>query len=266
MSTTEFSTEFDVLYNNIMSNQAPGLDEYEKSVFLTKAQDEIIEAYFNPTQNKSLLGFDSTEKRQIEFLNLIKTVKLEEVKADTTAFGENPFHPSSSTYCCFNIPDDILVILNEKIVGDPWILSNDTKQIIVKPISYLEYNIKASKPFGLPPKRQAWRLITGSQNSPKIVEIIFLHDANNTFYYLLRYVKKPNPIVLINLTNDYSGLSINGVTTKTECELDSIIHQDILQRAVELAKATYEENLTSQLALANYSQTEVGTHISSKDT
>lgn len=33
----EFSNEFDVLYNNISSNQAPGLDQYEKSVFFTRA-------------------------------------------------------------------------------------------------------------------------------------------------------------------------------------------------------------------------------------
>jgi len=37
MTVTEMSNEFDILYNNIMSNQAPGIDEYEKSVFLTKA-------------------------------------------------------------------------------------------------------------------------------------------------------------------------------------------------------------------------------------
>jgi len=37
MTTGEFSNEFDLLYNNIMSNSAPGLNEYEKSVFLTKA-------------------------------------------------------------------------------------------------------------------------------------------------------------------------------------------------------------------------------------
>ena len=35
MTITEFSNQFDVLYNNITSNQAPGLNEYEKSVFLT---------------------------------------------------------------------------------------------------------------------------------------------------------------------------------------------------------------------------------------
>ena len=36
MTITEFSTEFDILYNNISSNMAPGLNEYEKSVFLYK--------------------------------------------------------------------------------------------------------------------------------------------------------------------------------------------------------------------------------------
>ena len=55
MTNEEFSNEFDVLYNSITSNQAPGLDEYEKSVFLTKAQDEIVKSYFNPRLNKVYL-------------------------------------------------------------------------------------------------------------------------------------------------------------------------------------------------------------------
>ena len=52
MDHIEFSNEFDVLYNNIMSNAAPGLNEYEKSVFLTKGQEEIVKNYFNPKGNK----------------------------------------------------------------------------------------------------------------------------------------------------------------------------------------------------------------------
>ena len=63
MKVDEFSNEFDILYNNITSNQAPGLDEYEKSVFLTKAQDEIIKSYFNPRLNKTQEGFDGNERR-----------------------------------------------------------------------------------------------------------------------------------------------------------------------------------------------------------
>ena len=30
MNVNEFSLQFDVLYNNIMDNDAPGLDEYER--------------------------------------------------------------------------------------------------------------------------------------------------------------------------------------------------------------------------------------------
>lgn len=37
MTLTEFNATFDIIYNNLFSNQAPGLDEYEKSVFLTNA-------------------------------------------------------------------------------------------------------------------------------------------------------------------------------------------------------------------------------------
>ena len=48
MSVEEMDNMFDVLYNNITSNQAPGLNAYEKSVFLTKGQDETMKNYFNP--------------------------------------------------------------------------------------------------------------------------------------------------------------------------------------------------------------------------
>lgn len=65
MTTQEFSNEFDVLYNNIMSNQAPGLDEYEKSIFLTKAQEELVRDYFNSRNVKNAQGFDDNQKKTI---------------------------------------------------------------------------------------------------------------------------------------------------------------------------------------------------------
>ena len=73
MTLKEFSDQFDILYNSISSNQAPGLDEYEKSIFLTKAQEEIVKAYFYPITNKLQAGFDGNEKRQIDFSMLVKT-------------------------------------------------------------------------------------------------------------------------------------------------------------------------------------------------
>ena len=67
MTLEEFNTNFDLLYNNIASNQAPGLDEYEKSVFLTNAQLELVKNYFNPKGNKYQEGFDQSPKRQLDF-------------------------------------------------------------------------------------------------------------------------------------------------------------------------------------------------------
>jgi len=77
MTPEEFDNMFDVLYNNITSNQAPGLNAYEKSVFLTKAQDEIWKNYFNPKSKGNNLqeGFDDNAKRQIDFSMLTSVYK-----------------------------------------------------------------------------------------------------------------------------------------------------------------------------------------------
>ena len=54
------------------------------------------------------------------------------------------------------------------------------------------------------------------------------------------------------------GVTLEGVTAEQSCELDPILHQEILQRAVELAKAAYTGDLTSQVALGQSSQTNIG--------
>ena len=79
MTGPEFSDQFDVLFNNITSNQAPGLNEYEKSVFLTKAQNEIVKNYFtaNSKGNNTGQGFDDSAKRQADFSCLMKTKNCE---------------------------------------------------------------------------------------------------------------------------------------------------------------------------------------------
>ena len=75
MTIQEFSDQFDVLYNNITSNQAPGLNEYEKSVFLTKAEKEIVKNYFSAGSMGNTLkqGYDDSAKRQADFSVLMNT-------------------------------------------------------------------------------------------------------------------------------------------------------------------------------------------------
>lgn len=248
MTNQEFSNQFDVLYNNVMSNQAPGLDEYEKSVFLTKAQNEIVLSYFNPKGNKYTEGFDGNERRQIDFSMLTRV-------AAVTTFGAAKYDPRSAGVKSVAMPEDVLIFVNENLTVTR---GEGTTYLSVIPISYVEYSRQMSKPFKRPAHYQAWRLINsadGAETPEGFCDLIA--GPNDTLTkYTARYIKRPNPIVLVDL--DTEGVSIEGVDTATECELDPILHEDILQRAVELAKAAYTGDLASQVGLGNSSQTNLG--------
>lgn len=236
MTTQEFSSEFDVLYNNIMSNQAPGLDEYEKSVFLTKAQNEILKNYFNPKGNKYQEGFDDNQKRQIDFSTLIRVVKPEAVGE------ESSYIKMDDRSKLYTLPKDILFIINETVKLNT---GSNSKYLSIVPISFEEYNRLMSKPYKCPLKNQGWRLLQFSTSG--ISEIIVVGGTISE--YKLRYIRRPKPIILTVLNETYSNVSIDGLTAITECELDPILHPEILQRAVELAKASYTGDIKSIVEL-----------------
>jgi hypothetical protein len=256
MTITEFSNQFDVLYNNITSNQAPGLNEYEKSVFLTKAQNEIVKNYFtaNSKGNNIGQGFDDSAKRQADFSMLMKTASCGAsllpsaassaitviVGSSSARYTVSRIDPRSQV---FTFPPDVFIPINET-------LNVNTKYFQVIPLRFDEYTRLMSKPYKRPLKNQAWRLInTGTITSMeateslparnayiKFVEIITTPEYDDdTLIYSIRYIRKPHPIIV----GDLDGLSIDGETDSEECELDPILHEDILQRAVELAKVAW---------------------------
>lgn len=222
MNRVEFSNSFDILYNNIMSNTAPGINEYEKSVLLTKAQDEILKNYFNPKGNKYQEGFDDSAKRQIDFSGLISV-------AECTPLDEAGFDLRAKLY---RMPEDVFLIINETLTTDTGV-----KQVV--PISFDEYSRLMSKPYKEPLKYQAWRLVTESSGSDNVIVEVIPHSGETVSKYTVRYVRRPKPIVLVDLALEYGDVSINGVSTISECELNPLIHEEILQRAVELAKIAY---------------------------
>lgn len=228
MTITEFSDQFDVLYNNITSNQAPGLNEYEKSLFLTKAEKEIVKNYFTPNSKGNNLGqgFDDSIKRQADFSVLMKTGVCAAV-ADNSAPAKIDSRSKVYTY-----PTDVFIVINETVTVD-----SKPKQVI--PLRYDEYTRLMSKPYKRPLKNQVWRLINSGTVSgsvaTKTVEII--PGVGDTISaYSVRYIRVPKPIIVGAL----DGLTIDGVSAvSTVCEIDPILHEDILQRAVELAKVAW---------------------------
>lgn len=315
MTNAEFSNEFDVLYNSITSNQAPGLDEYEKSVFLTKAQDEIVKSYFNPRSNKTQEGFDGNEKRQIDFSMIMRSVKYElvnfyvssdisgptfdsiksidllsslvkeqegaltrdqfdsidesciQVALGVHASGKpqgyiaNPFFDSFFDYRdntkSVILDESVLMFVNEYVSVDR---GNSKTRLTVVPINYVEYSRLMSKPFKRPLKFQAWRILDNSATSTssnsavlKKAELV-VGPNDHILEYVARYVKRPRAIRLIT----FDDVTLDGGSEEQSCELDPILHEEILQRAVELAKASYSGDLQSQIALGQASQTNIG--------
>lgn len=286
MNNIEFSNQFDVLYNNVTSNQAPGLNEYEKSVFLTKAQDEILKDYFNPKSNPKQEGFDNTIKRQADFSGLMR-----EDNATLVSSPTSQFDPRSLVY---QIPKEVYLTINEQIVLKD---NNDVKGIRqLIPINYIEYQRLMSKPYKEPLKYQSWKLQTSTEsnnfNGKRIVEVILTSTDKKSSYtkeYKIRFITFPKPIILSDFSDSFGeDISINGYNGSEEnysdsaaaaewaawgaltpeeqasirpiprqttvksiwdpCELDPIIHEEILQRAVELAKVAWagDASLTIQ--------------------
>lgn len=373
MTNAEFSDMFSTLLNSYNSQAQFGeqaskaeivLDEYEKSVLLTQAQDLIVKSYFDRTLNNQGQGFDDSTRRQVDFSSLIKvadatgpisstttTVSSGYPKSGSTAWNGGTLsytnktsanlnfvlkltteatsnygvkctyanntltvslHPSESegdelwanmgamltaindsiantvgsastkvsdlitlTFSnnaadipadgnativnvtlgtseehivstgsfdsrglIYKLPtktvnqtevSDVLFILNEKMVD------TSGKEYVVIPISYAEYDREMSKPYAQPLKKQAWRLFHNVSTGFDMYSELIPKFNITAVTYKLRYVRRPQPIVLEQLPND---LTVDGVNEETPCELNPILHIDILNKAVELAITT----------------------------
>lgn len=220
MILQEFSNEFDILYNNISSNQAPGLTEYEKSVFLTQAQEETVRELYtgrNSTQN----SFEETEELRRCLEDLIDTDVLKEVSS-----VENQKLSKRNSYI-YSLPENIMFITYEQvsISQDDIGCGNGLRILDVYPTTQDEYSKIKRNPFRGPTKSRVLRLDCGDNK----VELISNYKINE---YKIRYIKKPDPIILEDLEE---GLTINDKSTATECALNSLIHRTILIKAVNLA-------------------------------
>lgn len=270
MTTSEFSDMFDTLLNSYANkaefgDQTSGadiaLDEYEKSVILTQAQDVIVKSYFDKTLNNQGQGFDDSARRQVDFSSLIKVdtitaqsdlgeafdergiiFKLPCKQGDKLTPEDEGYDPEQDKYKETNTTT-VLFILNEKLQlitteGEGNEAKTTKTDYVIVPINYREYDREMSKAYAQPLKKQAWRLFqnagTGFDVLSEIIPIFNLKDKGD-FQYRIRYVRRPQPIVVAELPD---GLSVDGETKVSECELNPILHMDILNKAVEIALTT----------------------------
>lgn len=218
MNVQEFSNTFDTLLQPYITKDVNGnqnnlaFDEYEKSIFLTKAQEQIVlELYQELEQSEEVRKYLS---------NLIKTDNYVPVGEQDETLINNNFKSYK-----VEISNDILFMIYEQCTLSDENNCINNKIVLVVPTIHDDLDKVLKNPFKSPNSRKVIRLDFDNK-----IELISKYNISN---YKVRYLKKPNPIILVTLEDN---LSINNGDTKvSNGETNPILHERIVQRAVQLA-------------------------------
>ena len=218
MNTQEFSNSFDTLLQPYIAKESfseqnnLAFDEYEKSIFLTKAQEQIVlELYQELEQSEEVRKYLS---------NLIKTDNYVPVGEQDETLINNNFKSYK-----VEISNDILFMIYEQCTLNDENNCINNKIVSVVPTIHDDLDKVLKNPFKSPNSRKVIRLDFDNK-----IELISKYNISN---YKVRYLKKPNPIILVALEDN---LSINNGDTKvSNGETNPILHERIVQRAVQLA-------------------------------
>lgn len=198
MTLEELSNEFDVIVNSYDNSQSLVFNEYEKSIYLTKAQEYIIKDLYR--------NYEGTEELNSYLKTLIK---------------DKTYTIEDSTNIELDYPDNFLYILKEYANINTTCKSNS--RVDVLPITQDEYNEVVENPF----RGSKSKVLRLEENKIKLITDLPIIS------YTMTYLSNPSPIILIDLPN---GLTINNESEKsTTIETSESIHREILDKAVQLA-------------------------------
>lgn len=212
MTLDELSTTFDLLYNNISSNQAPGLTEYEKSVFLTQAQEAVILDLYKGVTGDS---FETTEEVTRYLSSLVKPYTKSQLTSQIALLNKKETK--------VDLPSDLMFITYQSA-------NINGKDVVVTPVNQDSLFNILNNPFKGPNNN---RVISISEEGK-----VILYSNNDINKYYAKYLSKPYPIILEDLASE--GFTINGEVKSKQLDwLPESLHNQILVRAVQIAKSVW---------------------------
>ena len=235
MNNREFSDSFTTLLNSYQYKSGFGdstsidivLDEYEKSVFLTNAQEDIVREYYS---GKGITeSFEETEeaRRALAELVIHKEITVSKASASSDKLTDKSYIATLPTdkKVWYIIYEGAILNLKGSDACEA-ALEGIGQGVTVVPTRYDELHSLLNNPFRGPIGNRVLRL----DKSENQVELISINHP--VAKYVIRYITQPSPIILINLPD---GLNIRNINTATECQLPTQLHQAILERAVAYA-------------------------------
>lgn len=216
MDVQELSNLFDTLLQPYITKDIQGeqntlaFDEYEKSVFLTKAQEQIVLELYQE--------LEQSEENRKYLSNLIKTGNYIPVGEQDEDLINNNFKSYK-----VEIEDSVLFMIYEQCTLSDKNNCINGRIVSVVPTIHDDLDKVLKNPFKSPNSRKVIRLDFDNK-----IELISKYNISN---YKVRYLKKPNPIILVTLED----LNIDKKQEVSNGETNPILHERIVQRAVQLA-------------------------------
>ena len=240
------SEEFDLLYNNISSNKAPGLSELQKSEFLTQALHLVVKDGYSGASGP----FEATEEvteylqglvRQTDYIPLTENVNIpvseNEPKVMSLKQTDSLFGGVYKEYKTDSLPEGFWFIVFEKAMIGGGETCAGLKNALVSATTHNELYKKLQNPFRNPDERTVLRTMLNGT--------IELFSIKPLSVYSVRYLTDPGKIHLcyFNETGEEEAPEDWSFDSQTTDALDIIpesLLQVILYKAVELAKATWQ--------------------------
>lgn len=252
MTAAELLQKFNLHYDNILSAAAPGLNEYEISLYLTQAHREVVSSYYNGVMGGDTVDSTEAVKSLIPRYILSDSIQI-------TQLAPNQIEGLFSYIVDLN--SQVLQLLAERIKG-PNNSEEVVRNILVKPINIDVLYRLMRNPFRRPSDLRVWRLDQTSNEDTTERQIILISNedlASEDFQYIYTYMKEPEAILLVDLDSEewtsIGDLSIMGqkranVDGDLGDKISPTLWELIINRAVELATRDYKENtLNTQIAL-----------------
>lgn len=234
-NVTEWAQSFNLLYNNIASDKAPGLEPYEVSRLLTEAQDTVVVGLYRG-------AYGSTFEASEDTTAYLDTLVQQCVGKLVTDESLNERMKVSDKSVLFRLePKDGDILFRTLELCDIKNGCGNIERVVVVPVTQDEFWRTSRNPFKRQNGRRVLRLSFSTSkagaedySSVKYSELVSDREIDK---YVVRYISRPEPIILEELPE---GLSINGRNKTQTCLLPEVLHQTILAEAVNMAKAIWK--------------------------
>jgi len=198
---------------------------FDVAMFLNAAQDDLVEGFYSARINPQSRYFEMDERARAMLALLIENAYITSFTDDDAALHPNAVFAT--------LPADFLYALKEQcsISYSDCDSVTTTKESKVLPVTHDEYVINIDNVYKKPWRDLVWRMDFGDTGGRKKHELIY-GDGITISSYRLRYLRIPSPINIID---------------GDDCELNPILHEEVVDRAVRAAIRSIPEEVKQNI-------------------